>query len=145
MKQTNIEEICYRCKEKPFLKKYYEIIDGVEHMVCGKCRDIICSICGKSRYKDDIKRWTHAINKETGEILNFGGCCVTVVGKQDAIKVGTQKYNEMKKKHPEVIAKMDREMQKKENYRKQMLGNEKVAENLIDNWAKQKQQKTIKI
>lgn len=129
---------CYKCGEDTFLKVHKEIIDGEEKTVCGKCKDVVCCLCGKTKHKDGITRWSYQTNPETGEIVSIGSCCTFVAGKMDIFKLYSEKYNNLKKNSPEVIQEMDRAAKQKQMMRQQHLGRSDVADRLIDNWARSK-------
>ena len=136
--------VCYRCGEKPFLKVHIEIIDGQEQTVCGRCKDIVCAICGKTKYKNDITRWTYSRDETTNEMLPIGSCCTYVAGKSDILKMGIDKYNQLKKSDPVLLKKLQHNSDMKRLQRQQYLNHDTVADNLIDGWARKKTTKKIK-
>ena len=138
-----MSNVCYRCGSEPFLSKYYEEIDGETRLVCGRCREIVCSICGKSKYKDGVTRWTHTLDPETNTLLNFGGCCVHVESKQDAVKQGIRKYNDLQHKDPDTFNKLNEQIEQQKLARQQVLNQQPVADKLIDNWAANKKKNKI--
>lgn len=128
--------ICYRCKEPTFLKEYKETIDGEERIVCGKCRNPVCAICGKDKRNDGVTRWSFEKDPQSGEFIEVGGCCTFIMGKMDMFKLYSEKYNYLKKNDPKTLEAMDREANKQKVAQRQYLNSPAVADKLIDRWAR---------
>jgi hypothetical protein len=138
-----MENACYRCGCEPYLSKNYEEIDGAMRLLCGKCINYTCSICGKTRYGDDVTRWSHTVDPETGKLLNFGSCCIFIEGKQDAVKQGIRKYNDLQHKDPDTFNKLNEQIEHQKMARQQVLNQQPVADKLIDGWAANKKKNKI--
>lgn len=133
---------CYICEEEIFLKAYEEEIDGVLRPVCGKCCDRVCYLCGKSKRKDGIMRFSYEKNPDTGEFVYIGSCCTFVAGKMDMFKIYSEKYNNMKKNDPAQLAHIMLKSEEARVKRAAALTDPREAEKLIDHWAgKQKRNK----
>lgn len=135
--------VCYRCGREPFPKKHEEEIDGEMRTVCGRCVDIVCAICGKTKFKDLITKWTYSMDEVEKKLVPIGDCCVYVSGKSDILKMGIKEYKHLKQSNPEKFKKLSKESEQRKRQRQQFLGQANVAESLIDGWAAQKRNKKI--
>ena len=126
---------CYVCKEDIFLKTHKEVIDNEEREVCGKCCDRECFLCGKTKRKDGITRFSFEKYPETGEFVYIGCCCTFVAGKLDKFKLYSEKYNNMKKNDPEGLERAMQHSEKARAHQKMALATSDVAETLIDRYA----------
>jgi len=126
---------CFKCGKNIYFSHIIEI-DGKEEVVCAVCDDMTCSLCGKTKKDDDIRRWTIEIDPETGNTFAVGSCCTFVMGKMDMFKLYSEKYNNMRKNNPEALQGIVNEGQRKATERQKEFHKPEVASRLIDSWAK---------
>jgi hypothetical protein len=126
---------CFICKEEIFLKEYEEEINGKKRKVCGKCCDRVCYLCGKSKRKDGITKFSYEKIPETGEYVYIGCCCTFVAGRMDMFKLYSEKYNNMKKNDPVTLAKIMEHSEEQRIKRAAALTDPREAEKLIDHWS----------
>ena len=126
---------CYICKEETYLRVHQEVIKGKPRTVCGKCKDVVCFLCGKTKKKDGINKFSFEKNPETGEFVTIGCCCTFVAGKLDMFKLYSDKYRNMEKNDPQTLAKIMLHSEEQRTKRAAALTDPKEAEKLIDHWA----------
>lgn len=134
---------CFKCGRDMYFSHTVEI-DGKEEVLCGKCMDTTCALCGKTQQEDGITRWSIEIDPESGNTFCVGSCCTLVMGKTDMFKLYSEKYNYMRKNNPEMLQNIVNEGQRKAEARSRYLQRPDVAEKLIDRWAQKKKINLIK-
>lgn len=133
---------CFKCEREMYFSHIVEINDK-EEAICGRCVDMVCALCGKSKQNDGITRWSIEIDPETGNSFYVGSCCTFVMGKMDMFKLYSEKYSNMRKNNPELLQNIVNEGQRKAEARQKYLQRPEVAEKLIDRWAQK--QKLVKV
>jgi hypothetical protein len=118
------------------LVAHEEEIDGEKRTVCGKCRDIACACCGKTKYKDGINKFSYEKDPDTGEHVYIGCCCTFVAGHMDVFKLYSEKYRNLKRSDPALAERMENDSRERSRAKASKINQPDIADRMIDNWAK---------